>query len=95
MSKPPARFRACAQVRSYIGRQLQHVLDSTADDRRRDVAGNRLGRAIERQDATLTIRRGKAAREAVDDVLAERLQVGDLTRGALEMRAGSLESIRK
>ena len=38
----------------------------------------RLGRTVECQDAALTIGRGEPAREAVDDMLVERLQIGNL-----------------
>ena len=89
-AEPPPRLRASAKIRSHVGRQPQDILDSTTDDRRRDVPGNRFSRPVERQNAPLAIGRGKAAGQAIDDVLTERLQVGDLARGAFEMRAGSL-----
>ena len=41
------------------------------------------------------IGRREPAREAVDDVLVERLQVGDLARRPLEPRAGALQPIGK
>ena len=51
-------------------------------------AGDRLGRVVEGEDALRRIGGGQAARQAVDDVLVERLQVGDLGRRLLEPRAG-------
>ena len=43
--------------------------------------------------AALSIGRRQAARQAVDDVLVERLQVGDLVRRVLEPRAGALQPL--
>ena len=44
------------------------------------IAGDRLGGAVERQHPPVDVGRRQAARQAVDDVLAERLQVGELIR---------------
>ena len=66
--------------------------------RRRDAerqAGDRLGGAVERQDALRRIGRRQAARQAVDDVLVERLQVGDLGRRLLEPGAGRPQAVRR
>ena len=65
-----------------------HVGDRTADHRLERQAGDRFGGVIERQDALRGIGRQQTARQAVDDVLVQRLQIGDLRRGALEPRAG-------
>ena len=56
-------------------------------------AGDRLGGAVERQDALRRVGRRQAARQAVDDVLVERLQVGDLGRRLLEPRAGRPQAV--
>ena len=74
-------------------RQLQHVADRPADRRPERHAGDRLGGAIERQDPLRRIGRGQPARQAVDDVLIERLQVGDLRRRLLEPGAGRPQAV--
>src|ERR671936_66461 len=45
------------------------------------------GGAVERQDPLRDVGGGEAARQAVDDVLVESLQVGDLGRGLYEALA--------
>ena len=76
-------------------RQLQHVVDRPADGRAERQAGDRLRRAVEGEDALAGIGGRQAARQAVDDVLVERLQVGDLARGLLEPRAGRPQRCRR
>ena len=66
-------------IRQGIG-QLQHVNDRAADGVLRRDAADSLRGAIERQHKAFDIRRRQAAREAVDDVLTEGLQVGQLIR---------------
>ena len=51
-------------------------------------AGDGFGGAVEGQDPLQPIGGRQAARQAVDDVLIERLEIGDLGRGLLEPRPG-------
>ncbi len=67
--------------------------DRPADHRRGRAAGDVLGRAIERQDPAGVVRGRQPARQAVDDVLIERLQVGDLVGRLLEPRPGRPDAI--
>ena len=58
------------------------------DHRRGRAAGDVLGRAVERQNPAGVVGGRQPARQAVDDVLIERLQIGDLARRLFEPRAG-------
>ena len=89
----PRRIGKMRQLVGHVRRQLQHLFEAPADHRERGMAGNRLGGAIERQDPALTVGRRQTARQTVDDVLVERLQVGNLARRALESGARALQSI--
>ena len=78
-----------------LGRQLQHFADRTAHGGLERHAGDRFRGAIERQNALVGIGGRQAARQAVDDVLVERLQVGDLGRGLLELHARRPQAVRQ
>ena len=74
-------------------RQLQHVADRTPDGRPKRDAGNELRCAVEREHALLRIGGRQPARQAVDDVLVQRLQAGNLGRRLLEAGAGVPEAV--
>ena len=59
------------------------------------IAGDRLGGAVERHDAARCVGRRQAAGQAVDHVLAERLQVGELIGGLLQPRVGPAKTLRE
>ena len=76
-------------------RKLQDFADRATDDRIGRQTGNRLGRVVERQDALRRVGGGQPARQAVDDVLVERLQVGDLGGRLLEPGPGRAHAFRQ
>ena len=74
-------------------RQLQHVGDAAADRGVARHAGDRFGAAVERQNPQRLVGGGEAARQAVDDVLVQRLQVGDLGRRLFELGARRAQAL--
>ncbi len=70
---------------------LQHVCDRLTDGTGGRHTGDRFRRAIERDDPPLQIGRRQPARKTVDDVLAESLEIGDLIRCLLQLRARAAE----
>ena len=75
--------------------QLQHLVDRPADRAAKRHAGDRLGAAVEGADAQRRVGRDQAARQAVDDVLVQRLQIGDLGRRLLEARPRRAQAVGK
>jgi hypothetical protein len=66
--------------------QLQHLRDQCTDRLLRQNAGDHRSRAIERQNPSVQIGRRQPAPQTVDDVTAERLEIFDLVRRALQLR---------
>ena len=81
------RLRPDGRTAAGTARQLQHRQRRAAHGAGRGSAGDRLRRAVERQDPALHVAGRQAARQAVDDVLAERLQIGELRRRCLQLCA--------
>ena len=94
--RPVAEFVAPAAEAAQVARnrfhhrrrELKHLVDRPANRRFAWHARNRFRSAIERQDPQGNIRRGEAARQAVDDVLVEGLQARDLGGRLFQPRAG-------
>src|SRR4029453_11649721 len=63
-----------------LRRQLEHLSDGPPERSRRRDAGDAFRRTIEGQDALLWVRGDESTWEAGDDVLIQRLQIGDLGR---------------
>ena len=64
-----------------------------ADRLPRRHAGDRLGGAVEGEDPPVDVGRRQAARQAVDDVLAERLQVASWFDARCELRVGAAQAL--
>src|SRR5688572_30190607 len=81
------------ELAGHVRRQFEHVFEPAPDHRERGMTGDRLGGTIEREYSSLPIGCCQAARQAVDDVLVERLEVGDLARRAFETGTCTLQAI--
>ena len=73
--------------------QLQDLHRALAADERGVMAGDRLGGAVEHDDAAVGVGRRQAARHAVDDVLVEGLQIGNRRRRGAQAHVGAVQAL--